>query len=427
MRRIALSLCLTLLGYAVIVATVFFGEPGFVYGLLAGLFVLAVARTSRRAWAAGPQWPSRDSADPAVIEAIAGPEPESGPLQFDLKDLFVAFVFVASSAGLGPYGVLFGAFVLALIVLIRVVRAIRSPLALEALLILAIAGCCVLGWPLAVSPKGPARRAVCMNNLKQIGLAMLNYEQANGHFPPAYTADDRDRPMHSWRIEMLPYLDHMDLYRAYRFDEPWDGPNNRRLAGQMPIEFVCPSRPDGDAPTTSYVAVVGPGTAWPGGEGAALSDFRDGPENTILLVEVADADIHWMEPRDLTWQDIATGLHPKTGPGVDSYHPKGVNVLMADASVRHLPSGTPTSTLKALLTIDGGEEVDIDAVWTSSEFWKKSNPRYKNGPLARSIDYTIPRLVALPIMLVCGALLLFRPRRAVPAATDDAEASRPPT
>src|SRR5262245_44252816 len=75
-----------------------------------------------------------------------------------------------------------------------------------------------------------ARRSNCKGELKQIGLALLNYREAYGCFPPPYVADASGRPMHSWRVLILPFIDHAALYREYRFDEPWDGPNNRKLS-----------------------------------------------------------------------------------------------------------------------------------------------------------------------------------------------------
>src|SRR5262249_42952585 len=83
-------------------------------------------------------------------------------------------------------------------------------------------------------PGTVARRSQCKNNLKQIGLAMFNYHDAYGCFPPAYIADADGRPMHSWRVLLLPFLDEAARYRKYRFDEPWDGPNNSELATSVP-------------------------------------------------------------------------------------------------------------------------------------------------------------------------------------------------
>src|SRR4051812_10595310 len=74
----------------------------------------------------------------------------------------------------------------------------------------------------------------CLGHLKEIGIALHNYHADYGVFPPAYVADASGRPLHSWRVLILPYLEQKPLYNRYNFSEPWDGPNNRRLASQMP-------------------------------------------------------------------------------------------------------------------------------------------------------------------------------------------------
>src|SRR5262245_60656054 len=84
--------------------------------------------------------------------------------------------------------------------------------------------------PAVQSPGGGGRRATCANNLRNISLALCQYHDIHGTFPPAYITDEDGRPMHSWRVLLLPYLDQHSVYRQYRFDEPWDGPNNSALA-----------------------------------------------------------------------------------------------------------------------------------------------------------------------------------------------------
>src|SRR5262245_52749889 len=88
-----------------------------------------------------------------------------------------------------------------------------------------------------------ARRMQCSNHLKEIGLALQNYHDVYQSFPPAYVANGEGRPMHSWRVLILPYLGHKALYDQYHFDEPWDGPNNSQLHKEKVSVFCCPSRP----------------------------------------------------------------------------------------------------------------------------------------------------------------------------------------
>src|SRR5438477_1249163 len=112
-----------------------------------------------------------------------------------------------------------------------------------------------------------AGRMACHNHLKQIWLALKNYEDFFQSPPPAYIADASGKPMHSWRVLILPFFDQRQatLFDKYNYNEPWNGPNNSKLHSETMHVYTCPSRPGRQANTdSSYVVVVGPQTAWPG-------------------------------------------------------------------------------------------------------------------------------------------------------------------
>lgn len=189
--------------------------------------------------------------------------------------------------------------------------------------------------PIRTIDPGPTRRGICRNNLRQIGLALHGYHDDYGSFPPAYIADDQGRPMHSWRVLILPYLDERPLYEKYRFDEPWNGPNNAQLASRVPSIYQCPSEIHQRAeprPWTSYVAVIGPRTCWPGETPLARDDITDPPDRTLHVLEVRDSGIHWMEPRDLNVAQMALTINPASGQGISSVHKAGAHGLRADGS-----------------------------------------------------------------------------------------------
>ena len=205
---------------------------------------------------------------------------------------------------------------------------------------------------------GTARRAVCANNLRQINHALLQYEQMYGCFPPAYIADKNGKQLHSWRELILPFLDQEALYKQYHFDEPWDGPRNRKWHSiAMPI-FQCPSDRTVSPTTTSFVAVVGAGTAWPGPTSTKLSDFTDGLSQTIMVVEIANSGIHWMEPKDLDVAKMPLAIDAKSGKSTSSKHAGGANVAYADGHIEYLRDGLSPEVLRALLTIHGGERLE---------------------------------------------------------------------
>jgi hypothetical protein len=206
---------------------------------------------------------------------------------------------------------------------------------------------------------------VCPNISKQLALAIHNYHDVHGCLPPAYIPDENGKPMHSWRVLILPYLEDSGLYEQYDFSEPWDGPNNSRLAGQMPYEYRCFAKRRASA-TTDFVAVTGPRTVWPGTESPKLDDVSDGTGNTILVVEIADSDINWMEPRDVSLEDLVADVDPKTGSALLSTHEAGKDrnrlafapVAFGDGSTARLRADCDRTTLEALFTSSGGEAVD---------------------------------------------------------------------
>jgi uncharacterized protein DUF1559 len=246
-----------------------------------------------------------------------------------------------------------------------IVGSIYRPTRMVALPTLGILLLVALLLPTYSSARAPARASQCRNQMKMIMLALHNYHDAYGCFPPAYVADGDGQPMHSWRVLILPYIEQQALYEQYRFDEPWDGPNNSRLADSIPYDFNCPSEPGGRSVCTNYVLVTGEGTAWADGRAPSLGDFTDGPAKTILVVEVTDSGIHWMEPRDLTVDQAMRGINSELGLCISSWHPtrgskdrqESAHVTFADSMVVNLKNNYPVSELRKLLTRQGGEPV----------------------------------------------------------------------
>lgn len=208
-------------------------------------------------------------------------------------------------------------------------------------------------------PRTRSPRRVCADHLRSIGMSLLHYASAHdGKLPPAYISDTGGKPMHSWRALILNSLDRPDLARTYKLDELWNGPNNQQLwedGNSLATYFHCPVDPVASQANAycSYLVVTGPGTLFPGDKQANLSDIKDGPENTILAVEVVNSGIRWFEPRDLSLAEAVTGLNQ----GTFSNHGSGVNVVFADGHVQMLSRNIDRDTLKALFTIDGGEAV----------------------------------------------------------------------
>jgi hypothetical protein len=188
-------------------------------------------------------------------------------------------------------------------------------------------------------------------------LAVANYHETYGCFPPAYVADREGRPMHSWRVLILPFLERHDLYDTYNFAEPWDGPNNRRLADRIGRIYLRSGLDSAHDQTTSFVAVVGPETSWPGARALGRKDIGDGLRATLMVVEVPDGRFRWMEPRDLEFDRMSLRINDGSGRGPGS-RLGGARVLSADGAVRTLPDGFDPERLRAMLTANGGDAID---------------------------------------------------------------------
>jgi hypothetical protein len=223
-----------------------------------------------------------------------------------------------------------------------------------------------LALPAFQPRRGGPHRSPCKNNLKQIGLALHNYHDIYGSFPPAIVYGPDGKPWHSWRTLLLPYLEHGDILRRYRFDEPWDGPNNRKLAGEAGTlsVFHCPSDEDAAPGTTSYLAVIGDETMWPPHGAGTFDDAIDGKGRTLHVVEVANSGVHWMEPKDLRLATMSfqvgaageaiRGPHGGTKRWFRKDDPSFANASFVDDSVRVLSSETPPETVRSLLIRDDG-------------------------------------------------------------------------
>ena len=256
--------------------------------------------------------------------------------------------------------------------------------------------------PVVSNARVATRRAVSVNNLKQIGLAFHNYHAEKAYFPASINLGGKAKRIpYSWRVAILPYIGEQELYKAYNFDEPWDGPNNRKLIDKMPAVYGYPG-PDGTPSSrrhSAYFVFAGDSTAvgigpsrsgaLMGGEvgmgslsgrGAGIEQGKDekanpreenprteasppvpsilqitdGTSNTILAVE-AQREIPWTKPEDIPF--TMNGPLPDMG----GFTADGFNALFADGSVKYLKKTIPALVFKALITRDGGEVISSDS------------------------------------------------------------------
>ena len=196
----------------------------------------------------------------------------------------------------------------------------------------------------------------CVKHLKQIGLAMHNYHSAHNTFPPAFSASKEGKPLLSWRVHLLPYLDAKSLFDEFRRDEPWDSPHNQGLISRMPSFYACPSARPGlaNAGKTTYLTPRGPATIFPGAQGVKIQDITDGTVNTILVVDAGDAAaVTWTKPDD--W-DVVPEFKTQ---GLFGHHTRGTHFLFGDGGVRFLKEAIEPKLLQAMSTGNGGEVIDV--------------------------------------------------------------------
>jgi prepilin-type processing-associated H-X9-DG protein len=204
--------------------------------------------------------------------------------------------------------------------------------------------------PAVQAAREAARRAQSANNLKQIALAMAAYENGKRSYPARAIFDKQGKPLLSWRVELLPYLDRPDLHDEFHLDEPWDSPHNRELIPKMPAVFANPSswRPG----MANYRAVCGKGLAFDGTTGRKVAEFRDGLSRTITVVET-EAGVEWTKPDD--WQP-----DPKQPlAGLGNAHPGGFNAAFADGHVQFIRNTIDAKVFWTLLTIADGQAVTL--------------------------------------------------------------------
>jgi hypothetical protein len=173
-----------------------------------------------------------------------------------------------------------------------------------------------------------ARSSACANNLRQIGLALLEYRNQNGHFPASAVRDAQSGCLRSWRVELLPYLGFTQRYNAYKSSEAWDSKANLDFAEDRPSVFICPS--DNDlmgCKCTDYLMPLPNSTA-----NAVSSRNSVTNDESVIVVEMKSTRTTWTEPRDIRGDDLIAAVGNCLRVTI-SAHPGGTHVLRSNADV----------------------------------------------------------------------------------------------
>lgn len=200
--------------------------------------------------------------------------------------------------------------------------------------------------------KDVEKRAMGRNNLKEIGIALLNYHETFTQFPfPAAEGPDGKRSQLSWRVHILPYVDHYELYEQFKLDEPWDSEHNKALIDKMPDIYKLSDQ--AKVGHSQLVAPAGKGFIMDGEAYLKFRDITDGSSNTVVVFSVKpEKAVPWTKPGGFPTDPAKGSEYLQSDKGK-------FLALYADGSVHKLPTQIDAETLKALFTIAGGEPVQI--------------------------------------------------------------------
>jgi RNA polymerase sigma factor (sigma-70 family) len=240
-----------------------------------------------------------------------------------------------------------------------------------------------------------------VSNLKNIALGMHNHHDTYGFFPASAIYGKNGKPLLSWRVALLPFLEQDHLYKQFHLDEPWDSAHNKKLLEKMPDIYRVPGQKDRTG--TYYQVFVGEGTVFEqrrvaarGSEGGAIggaggtaaptskgagagengataatgsetagqqggvpsrglriADIVDGTSNTIMIIE-GGSTVPWTKPEDLPYSPLGK-LPPLGGAFPDCIH-----AALADGSVQTIKRNFDEQQMRRAITRNDGEVVDMD-------------------------------------------------------------------
>jgi len=194
------------------------------------------------------------------------------------------------------------------------------------------------------------------NNLKQIAIAMHNYsDNHNSTMPPAAVCDKTGKPLLSWRVLILPYIEQDDLFKQFKLDESWDSEHNKKLLAKMPRTYAIPGKNKPGDTNTHYRVFVGNGAGFDWVRGARFpADFSDGTSNTIMCV-TAETAVPWTKPDELEF-DPDKDMTRLVGLVANGR----MQIALFDGSVRTYAKVPSKQTLHFAITRAGGEVLGSD-------------------------------------------------------------------
>jgi RNA polymerase sigma factor (sigma-70 family) len=291
-------------------------------------------------------------------------------------------------------------------------------------------------------------RRQSVNNLKQIALAMHNHHDVYGFFPASAIYNKEGKPLLSWRVALLPFLEEDNLFKQFHLDEPWDSAHNKKLLDKMPDIYRVSGQKEksstfyqvfvgestmfeqrekgggggpggatgtgsasaggGSAPTDTggtnkeggFTGSAGTPATAPDGSGTAaqkrgvparglrISDIVDGTSNTIMVIE-GGSTVLWTKPEDLPY--VPLGKLPALG----GAFPDCIHAAMADGSVNSFKREFDETIMRAAITRNGGEVVDMKALIDPAPGADAKTLKQDNEELRRQIEKAQEEVIEL--------------------------------
>lgn len=184
------------------------------------------------------------------------------------------------------------------------------------------------------------------DKLKTIILAFHTFDSTFHHMPRSANRHTKGQPPHSWRVAILPLIGYGSLYRQYKFDQPWDSPDNLKVASKMPELYRSANSKSKDS--TPFQMLVGEGAFDSSNTPPTFADITDGTSNTLAIIE-SNKEVVWTKPEDVSYS-VSNGLLPLSDSRL---------VAFADGYIRALPKDLDAKVFHALVSRAGGELVTI--------------------------------------------------------------------
>jgi hypothetical protein len=214
-------------------------------------------------------------------------------------------------------------------------------------------------WPTFKGLKARRDAIACMSNLQRIARALNAYAADFGTYPTPTVTDAAGKPLYSWRVLILPYLDEAGLYANFQLDEAWDSAANSLLIAQCPDVYLSPGSGI-NASLANYVFITGSGTVFPPSGPLKPAQISDGVDRTLLVVETDNLIHDWSKPFDIDIAKLNSRIGASGPDTIGGTHAEGATAVFADGQAAWLSVDLPAAIVDASISPNGNESIPFD-------------------------------------------------------------------